>query len=99
MKDLLGDLLAFEEYNIYLTYLSSLDDLNLLITEGIMTLFINHNMYGYLANFFDMYNDQLKVSKIDEQTLQSISQQEDEVIRLDRSEDGRSAAETGMSTS
>ena len=47
----------FSEHGFYIFFLQSVEDLNIMVTEPLLNLFIVNNSYGYLQDFFNAYNN------------------------------------------
>ena len=56
LTDFLNSVMNYHEHGFYIYFLQSLGDLNILVTEPLLNLFIVNNSYGYLLDFFDAYN-------------------------------------------
>ena len=56
LTDFLNSTMNYQEHGFYIYFLQSQADLNVLVTEPLLNLFIVNSSYGYLLDFFDAYN-------------------------------------------
>ena len=88
---LLNLLLDKKEYETFKLYLSSFEDLNLLVCEQFFSKFFLHNRYDYLVEFYNCYKTFAKQHPLKKDQVTLFTRSEDSLVTKPNNSDGKVA--------